>query len=889
MKSKRPIDGPAASHPAGRATNGWRLGIGASLIGVCTTLVLIFWLGGLPARQRAASASVVHSLDVLQMTSTLDIALQTTVSEARGLVTSGTAQDLGRLDDAVLKLTAATGALRAITADSPTQQEALDRLEPLVAARVGVLRQAIAFSVANDEPGLLQLTQSGVGSTLMEQCNAVIGGIKTEEEGLLRKRQKVMGRAATLFVIGMLVCIVLIAVSAAAVTLLLVRLRIERRSMERLRRLNRALEDRVNERTMALAASHARQQGYFMNAPIGIVVMQVGEDGQFLLEDVNPAARSIFDFPAGSVPGRTLRELWPELVAADKQEKMQACAFSRLPMEYSVSRQIRGTTHVLDIMLAPILDAAGKTSVVLLCAHDVTKQRELERQAIVYAERQAEAAEREIAMFRNSPDALTVIRVEEHAGGANFIYEEFSPAHEDVTGLRPDTMVGRRPQDCLTPALAEDVLSRYRECLEMRSTIKYAATYVLPIGTRQCEGSLTPVPHPATGRIVRLVGIMRDVTERNRLEEVLRHSQKMEAIGRLSAGVAHDFNNILQSIVGCLEFVLDGVVDDASKEFGNAAINAAMRGASLTHHLLSYARKQMLRPQIVALAPIMTDLQNLLGRTLNPNITLSVRVDQMPSMFVDPGQLQTALLNLAINASHAMPNGGRLNMEVRVSRGDEHPWVSVVVTDTGVGMDAATLAQAVDPFFTTKGTGGSGLGLSMVQGFVEQSGGEFKISSVLGEGTSVELRIPFAASADQPDGPLLPKLPTTRCRVLLVDDTADVLISTGASLRRAGFTVVDVESGARALDLFDAGERFDVLVSDYAMPGMNGADLIASARLCQPGLPALIISGFSAASSAEVLNGSTLLLQKPFRLEELIEMLRRITGGESALAQQPSV
>ena len=881
MDTTRPGNGPAGA----RLSSSWRrFNAVAITFGVCTTIALIFWLGGLPGQQREASESIAHTLAILRATSTLDLALQEIVSEARGLVTSKRAEDEARVDAAVVAVDAAIGALRATTSDDPLQQGAIDRLEPLITTRIDVLRQGIALAMAGDEPALKRLVDSRIGPSLMEQCNAIIGSMRAQETDLQRKRQKAMRRATEQFVIGLLLCVILTAASASLTMLVLFQSQIRRQNVAQLRDINSTLEARAKERTLELAVSHARQEGYFANSPIGFVVMRVGDDGQFVLEDLNPAARAIFDFPAESAPGRTPRELWPELVALDKQQKMQACAFSRSPIEYSVSRVIRGTSHELDIVLAPILNAVGETSVILLCVHDVTKQRELERQAILNAERQAEAAEREMAMFRNSPDSLSVIRVEEHADGPAFIYEEFSPALESVTGFRAETLVGRRPQHCLPPAMAENVLARFHECVRTGETITYAVKYDLPIGTRHCEGSLTPVRHPTTGRIVRMFGTMRDVTERIRIEDLLRHTQKMEAIGKLSAGVAHDFNNILQSIVGSLEFVLEQVEGGPAKEFTSAAINAAMRGASLTHHLLSYARKQMLRPQIVALAPIMTDLQRLLARTLNPNITVTVRVDQAPSTFVDPGQFQTALLNLAINASHAMPNGGRLNMEARVAREAERSWVSVTVTDTGFGMDEATLAQAVDPFFTTKGLGGSGLGLSMVQGFVEQSGGEFQIHSVPGEGTSVELRIPLAASPEQPADVRLPALPAAPCRVLLVDDTPDVLVATSAFLRRAGFVVVEAEHGGQALDLFAAGERFDALVSDYAMPGMNGVDLIASARICQPGLPALIITGFSEATSAELLSGTTLLLQKPFRRDELIEALRSITDGEPALA-----
>lgn len=247
--------------------------------------------------------------------------------------------------------------------------------------------------------------------------------------------------------------------------------------------------------------------------------------------------------------------------------------------------------------------------------------------------------------------------------------------------------------------------------------------------------------------------VARDITAereqaeaRQMLEEQLRQSQKMEAVGRLSAGVAHDFNNILQGIVSVLELALDQVDETSGVHKRiNVAIDAAMRGSSLTHYMLSYAGKQMLRPRAVHLTPLFDELQTLLARTLGPQIVLQAKAEHCLAVVADPGQLQTALLNVAINASHAMPRGGKLNIDAHAVEPDRS-WVVIVIRDTGVGMDQATLANAAEPFFTTKGLDGSGLGLSMVQGFVMQSDGRFSIASQEGEGTTIEIRLPRATS-----------------------------------------------------------------------------------------------------------------------------------------------
>jgi len=378
--------------------------------------------------------------------------------------------------------------------------------------------------------------------------------------------------------------------------------------------------------------------------------------------------------------------------------------------------------------------------------------------------------------------------------------------------------------------------------------------------------------------------VTRDISERkdaqvalDRTRSALAQSQKMEAMGRLSAGVAHDFNNILQSIISGLEVVLLEVgKETTAHEFAVLAVNSAKRGASLTRHLLSYTHQRMLRPQAVEIASMFSEIQTLLARTLGSSIAMRMCADQATCAMADPNQLHTALLNLAINASHAMPRGGTLSMDARVETDADQDWVVITVTDTGTGMDEATLAQAVEPFFTTKGLEGNGLGLSMVKGFAEQSGGRLAITSKLGRGTTVEFHLPSVALARRLEQVDLSEMPRTSGRLLLVDDSTDVLTTTGAFLEKAGFSVVRVDSGDKALAVLAGGERFDAMVSDYAMPGMNGADLIADARVAQPELKTLLVTGYAGISYADTLPKGTLVLRKPFRRVVLLEAIRCI-------------
>jgi PAS domain S-box-containing protein len=449
-------------------------------------------------------------------------------------------------------------------------------------------------------------------------------------------------------------------------------------------------------------------------------------------------------------------------------------------------------------------------------------------------------------------------------------------AHAEVVG---------RPLADLQPPAAEAWSPQQRAMLEAGEACESEQRFLHADG--RVIDALVTARLEHRGADANLSCVLVDITARKHAEsalrtseEKLRQAQKMEAIGRLAAGVAHDFNNILQSVVGALEMVLDELpAGTPGHEYAGVALDAAERGSSLTHHMLSYARKQILRPRHIALEPFLADMQKLLVRTLGPHITVTVGTAKAPCTLADPGQLQTALLNLAINAAHAMPHGGTLAIEARRQSAGGQGWACVTVADSGTGMDAATLAQAVDPFFTTKGLDGTGLGLSMVQGFAEQSGGRLQLHSTLGQGTTVELWLPIIA-AQAPPKPADAAPCATQGRILLVDDSPDVLLTTGSFLERAGFEVLRADSGDRALAMLTAEARFDLLITDYAMAGVNGADLIAEARLLLPGMRALLITGFADLRYTDRLPAGTLVLHKPFQRKDLTDALQRVMQSD---------
>jgi PAS domain S-box-containing protein len=380
-----------------------------------------------------------------------------------------------------------------------------------------------------------------------------------------------------------------------------------------------------------------------------------------------------------------------------------------------------------------------------------------------------------------------------------------------------------------------------------------------------------------------------EIAERQRTEEALRQSQKLEAIGQLTSGVAHDFNNLLTGVVGNLELLERRLKSPESLHRLRSARSAAERGARLTHHLLAFSRKQRLAPRPLDLNRLVSEASDMMFRTIGATVRIeTVLTEGLWPALVDPTQIELVLLNLAINARDAMPDGGCLTIRTaNVSRGDAPPdlppsdYVLISVADTGRGMTEEVLSRAVEPFFTTKEVGkGSGLGLSMVHGVATQSGGGLHIDSRVGCGTTVSAYLPRArrSSAAARERETRSAAVHESATILVVDDDLGVREVAVSSLESFGYRMLAAEHGPAALELLARGERVDLLLVDMAMPGMNGVELIRRAREGHPGLRAMLVTGNADVGAFSPTEGD-LVLQKPYRLERLAdcvaEALRR--------------
>jgi signal transduction histidine kinase/CheY-like chemotaxis protein len=358
----------------------------------------------------------------------------------------------------------------------------------------------------------------------------------------------------------------------------------------------------------------------------------------------------------------------------------------------------------------------------------------------------------------------------------------------------------------------------------------------------------------------------------------LHEAQKLETLGQLTGGVAHDFNNLLTPIIGSLDLLRRKVSpDDTSHRQIDMAMQAASRAATLVQRLLAFARRQDLQPRSVDIVSLLRGMQDLIRKSVGAMVEVEMDYPEaLPPARIDPNQLELAILNLALNARDAMPTGGRLAISARMERLGERgrlaagDYLCVTVADTGFGMDAATLARAVEPFFSTKGVGrGTGLGLSMVHGLAAQLGGTLLLKSRPSAGTVAEMWLPVArepAGKEECDHAPVVAAPRS-ATILLVDDEDIVRSATADMLTDTGYCVVQANSGAEALRLLREGLRMDVLVTDYLMPGMNGVQLAHHARTLAPMAATLLISGYS--NIAEGPGSELPRLAKPFRQADL--------------------
>ncbi len=460
-------------------------------------------------------------------------------------------------------------------------------------------------------------------------------------------------------------------------------------------------------------------------------------------------------------------------------------------------------------------------------------------------------------------------------------------APEDIVGLPFDRFVQAEDVAAAAGAFSESMAGR-RMLVDVRATDATGKV-------RFIRGSSRPLFEG--GRFVGQQGVLTDLTQQHEIEEQLRMSQKMEAIGRLAGGVAHDFNNLLMVILSYTDFAMEALrEDDPVRADIDEARKASLRAVGLTRQLLAFSRKQVLRPELLDLNALIGGLEKMLRRLLGEDVELAFLPGAaLGTTKADAGQIEQVLMNLVVNARDAMPNGGSLhvttsNAEVDDAFASTHlgmrpgSYVKISVTDTGVGMDDATQARIFEPFFTTKAAGkGTGLGLATVYGIVKQSGGGIWVQSAPGCGATFDIYLPCAGARCEVEGGATSREPRRGSEpVLLVEDEEAVRRLTQRILVAAGYQVVAAASGAQALQVSASQEgKIDLLVTDVVMPGMNGRELWERLRKLRPELKVLYMSGYTddVLEDRGALDPNTHLVGKPFGADGLLRQVRAVLGA----------
>jgi len=590
----------------------------------------------------------------------------------------------------------------------------------------------------------------------------------------------------------------------------------------------------------------------------------------------NGAAERLFGFTAAEAIGKNINIIVPP----DRRDEISNIV-ERIgrgePIELYETSRVRkdGSAVEVSLSISPIRLASGKIVGISKAARDVTESKRTQHAL-------SQEIEERRRIFDTSND---LILVTDTAG--NFI--QVSPSVTAILGYQPSDMIGHSAVEFIHPDDLEHTRREMRAARRGQSKRNFETRYV------NKEGKAVALNWTGTWSepVHRHFFIGRDLTEKQAAEAQLRHAQKMDAVGQLTGGVAHDFNNILTVITGTIGILEEAVADQPQLAAVAKLIDeAAERGANLTKHLLAFARKQPLQPVELDVNALVLEAAKLLHPTLGENIEITpLLAEDAWTALADPNQLTTAVLNLAINARDAMPNGGKLALETGNVFLDENyagmhsevipgNYVMIAVSDTGAGIPAALLERVFEPFFTTKEVGrGTGLGLSMVFGFVKQSGGHIKIYSEEGHGTSVKIYLPRATGLQQTpaEARVSANIEGGNETVLVVEDDALVRRYVMTQIESLGYTTLEAANASDALRIIDDVPAIDLLFTDVIMPGpMNGRQLVDEALNRRPGLKTLYTSGYTENAIVHHgrLDSGVLLLAKPYRKSELARMIR---------------
>jgi PAS domain S-box-containing protein len=619
-------------------------------------------------------------------------------------------------------------------------------------------------------------------------------------------------------------------------------------------------------------------------------VVETAVDGVILIDDhgqvlmFNPACERLFGYSSDEVQGKNVKILMPSPYHDEHDDYLQNYRQTGEQKIIGIGREVvgrrkDGSTFPMDLSVGESREE-GETIFVGVI-HDLSERKQVE-QAL------RESAEQLKAVVETAVDGVILI----DAHGRILV---FNPACERLFGYSAKEVMGENVKVLMPPPYYHEHDS-YLENYRTTGQRKIIGIGREVVGKRK-DGSTFPmdlsVGETQKDGAAIFVGVIHDLSERKRADEQLIQAQKMESVGQLSGGIAHDFNNLLTVIIGNAEALTERLKarPDLS-QMADSVLAAGLRGADLTSHLLAFSRRQVLTPARIDCSRLILGMERMIRRTLREDVVIGTKINpDLHAAFADATQLQTAVLNLVINARDAMPDGGNLTIVAENITVDDsyHPevtpgsYVMIVISDEGEGMSAEVRERAFEPFFTTKEVGsGSGLGLSMVYGFVKQSGGHLTIYSEPGLGTCVRLYLPAIAGTS--DIPIAHKeagepMPRGNETILVAEDDPFVLSHARLCLESLGYQVIAATDGHEAMALLEGNESIDVLFTDIVMPGgISGFDLADQATSLRPQLKVLMTSGYAIETlqSKGHLPPENALLNKPYRKADLARRLREV-------------
>ena len=607
---------------------------------------------------------------------------------------------------------------------------------------------------------------------------------------------------------------------------------------------------------------------------------------------INPAGLRLFEVLSETgMLGRNLPDfIAPKFRDAWHAHHLRACAGHEDTCEFEITTLI-GVRRRLTSHAAPLQLADGDTaqvSIIRLLAPDQAgeqlQQQLRERdQALDSTVQLLTATEQSFSLLVESVTDLAIFMLD-----PNGRVMSWNPGAKRIKGYSAEEIIGQHFQRFYT---AEDqALGKPLAALKTAARdgrIETEGWRVRKDGSRFWANVILDAIR-SRGQLVGFAKITRDITERRAAEAQLRHAQKMEAVGQFTGGAAHDFNNLLMAILGSLEILRKRLPPDPKLcALLDNAVQAAKRGSSVTQRMLAFARRQELKQDVIDVSRLVRDMVGLLERSVGSDVRLKLELPPAPIFVLsDAAQLENAILNVVLNSNDAMPSGGKITLAVtECSLPERHSsglpagrYARIEVRDTGIGMDAATLARATEPFFTTKGVGkGTGLGLSMADGVAGQTGGRLLAHSTLGQGTTVELWLPVTVPPQQPAARRAAPLPVptgqeTRLRILVVDDDELVLENTVAMLEDLNHEVIRASTPFVAIDVLDSHSDIDLVLTDQAMPVMTGIQLIDVIRKHSPHMPIILATAFAELSTP--VESSIKRLAKPYTQRDLADALR---------------